>query len=397
MSDLIELDNPNNALMMPQEWAVIRPSSNRADGYCQIEAKTDIEAVQTWLVEYQGNQHTFDAYRKESMRLIWWLNDRGKSLSEMTRNDVLDYERFLSDPQPAEKWVGPACGIRLRDGSMNPNWKPFVGPLSTRAIKMAMTVIGSLFTYLVNAGYLTGNPVTLKRRTGKKTGQKTQNRFLSQEILAFVLESIDGWPRDSLRQVAEYERAKWLMNILYYAGFRRSEVAEGVMGDFFYTQSHGRMYWWLGVFGKGFQDAEDDERNKVPVPEPLLAALKSYRLSLGLSELPSYKETFPLLPNIKNQQRMTPKAVYLIVKQIFERAALLATELGRSEYLPVLNSASTHWMRHTSATHQLDADVDIRVVQKNLRHADISTTMIYSHVESHKQHETTEQAFGKQK
>ena len=71
-----------------------------------ITAENDIDAVLTWLREYEDSPHTFASYRKEAERLwLWAVQHQGKALSSLTREDLLAYEAFLANPAP--DWIDP--------------------------------------------------------------------------------------------------------------------------------------------------------------------------------------------------------------------------------------------------------------------------------------------------
>lgn len=346
------------------------------DAHRQIAADTGIEAVRLWLAEYAGSPHTLRSYRKEAVRLlIWATRALGKPLSSLTREDFLLYERFLAAP-PAD-WADPA--LPCRGGSR----RLFDGPLSERSRRQALGILSGLFNYLVAAGYLAGNPLALRRSRATTAARKRRiERYLDHALWQIVLDSVETWPQDTPRERRHYERSRWLIRLLYHTALRASEAAQAKAADFF--ERRGR--WWLHVIGKGGTEGE------VPVADTLMAEIARYRTFYGLSPMPAPDETTPVVMGIAGGERhLTPTAVYLITREVFRRAAdaLEPTEpIGAA----TLRRASTHWLRHSDASHQADAGTDIRFIPKNLRHASIETTGLYLHAEDDRRHAQTTDA-----
>nr|WKF60888.1 Tyrosine recombinase XerD [Paraburkholderia busanensis] len=349
--------------------------TNRArSGHRQIAADTDVEAVRLWLAEYAESLHTLRSYRKEAVRLLLWATQAlGKPLSSLTREDFLLYEQFLA--APTGDWADPA---RPRRGGAR---RLFDGPLSERSRHQALGIVSGLLSYLVSAGYLAGNPLALRRRTGAaaRRAQRVE-RYLDHALWEDVLASIEQWPRITAREQQHYERSRWLIRLLYHTGLRVSEAANAKMADFY--QRRGK--WWLHVIGKGGTEGE------VPVSATLMTDLARYRVFHGLAPTPSGNETVAAVMSVAGNphKHLTPAAVYLIVKVIFRRAAVVV-EASDPDGAATLRLASTHWLRHTAASHQADAGTDLRFIQKNMRHASIQTTGIYLHAEDDERHTNT--------
>lgn len=351
-----------------------RSGINRAQhGVRYIAADTDIEALRLWLAEYAQSPHTLRSYRKEAVRLLVWATRRaGKPLSSLLREDLMAYEAFLLNPSP--DWTNPDMP---RHGAER---RLFTGPLSAQSVRQAMGILSGLFSYLVAAGYLAGNPLALRRQRQPVVRKASVERYLDHDLWRFVLDFIETLPQQTLREQQHYERARWLFRLLYGASLRVSEAAQSQAADL--VQRRGR--WWLRVLGKGNVQAD------VPIADGLMADFARYRQFYHLPAVPRAGEATPLVLSItgRTSTQLTPTAVYLIVKEVFQRAAQ-ALEQSDPSGASTLRSASTHWLRHTSATHQADAGNDIRNIQKNLRHASIETTSIYLHAEDDKRHEAT--------
>jgi integrase len=352
-----------------------RDGTNRArGGHLQIAADTDVDAVRLWLAEYAGSPHTLRSYRKEAVRLLLWATQTlGKPLSSLTREDFLLYERFLA--APTGDWADPDLPRRGRTRRL------FDGPLSERSQHQALGILSGLLTYLVSAGYLAGNPLALRRgRNASGKRSRRVERYLDHALWEHVLASVEQWPRLTERDEQHFERSRWLIRLLYHTALRVSEAANARTADFY--QRRGK--WWLHVVGKGGAEGE------VPVSETLMAEFARYRAFHGLPPVPSARDTGPAVMSIAGDdaRHLTPAAIYLIVKEVLRRAAD-ALESSNPVGAATLRRASTHWLRHSAASHQADAGTDIRFIQKNLRHASIETTGIYLHAEDDKRHAQT--------
>ncbi|BCB27301.1 hypothetical protein SKTS_21870 [Sulfurimicrobium lacus] len=360
--------------------------SNRAlGGRPQIAAQNDIDAIKAWLARFADTQTTFTSYRKEAERLLLWsVIELGKPLSSLTHEDLLVYQRFLGDPQPPERWVMKAGRKWSR---FEPDWRPFAGPLSPTSQRQAIVILNTLFSWLVNAGYLAGNPLSLSRQRQRKA-QPRITRYLEQDLWQEVKTSIELMQKETEREQEHYFRVRWLFSLLYLCGLRISEVTENTMGGFFCRRDKdGEERWWLEITGKG------DKTRIVPATNELMVELVRYRRENRLAPFPLSGESTPLLLPIGGKQRpLTRSAVHLIVKEVFERVARRIEERGPdfASRAQLLRSGSAHWLRHTAGSNMAGGNMDLRHVRDNLGHESISTTSKYLHTEDDQRHKETE-------
>ena len=116
----------------------------------------------------------------------------------------------------------------------------------------------------------------------------------------------------------------------------------------------------------------------VPVGRKALEAIAVYRESLQAETGIGARANGPLFLNHQGQ-RLTPRSIARILKK-------LVTACG------ILTPVSPHTLRHTFATHMLDAGTDLRSVQELLGHKNLSTTQKYTHVSIDRLMETYDRA-----
>jgi integrase/recombinase XerD len=377
---------PVEQILLPLELDGSNGRNRELGRIAQISARNDLEAIKAWLARFVDTKTTFDNYRKEAERLLLWSTlQLGKPLSSLTHEDFLVYQQFLLDPQPRGKWV--ADGGRKHSRS-DTRWRPFYGSLSPASQRQAMIILNVMFAWLVEAGYLAGNPLSLSRQRARRAKPRI-TRYLDPDLWQEVKAHIDLMPKETDRQRAHFYRVRWLFTLLYLGGLRISEVSENTMGSFFCRRDRdGDERWWLEILGKG------DKERLVPATQEMMIELQRYRRENALPPHPAPNEETPLvLPIGKSREAMTRASLHSIVKKVFDGAADRLRSRGEefSARANQLERASAHWLRHTAGSHMADQQIDLRLVRDNLGHESLSTTSQYLHVDDDRRHKETEE------
>ena len=207
-------------------------------------------------------------------------------------------------------------------------------------IHLKMSALRSFFRWLVRAERIKQNPViglTLPKRHRKLP------KFLTIQQIEALLKA----PLNSGDDLPAW-RDKAILETLYSAGLRIHELT-GLNDDD------------LDVLGEVARVRGKGKKERLaPLGGPAVETLQKY---LALRQRSARG---PLFVN-RFGGRMTPRSVQRMLKKY-----LLAVGLDPS--------LTPHKLRHSFATHMLDAGADLRAVQELLGHANLSTTQIYTHI-----------------
>ncbi|SPB18174.1 phage integrase family protein [Caballeronia novacaledonica] len=384
---------PTSHLVVPQERLSVPESLDGSHGRfrapvasCLLNAETDYEAVHAWLELHEAPE-TARAYRREAERLLLWtIVERQRPLSSLTTDDAVAYRTFLRRPTPRERWVGPA---RPRSSV---EWRPFVHGLSSESIAYALTVLRSLFRWLVEQRYVLANPFAgLKVRGAGRSTHFDADRCLTQSqwrvarTFAGQLEVVHGW------SAAAAQRMRFILDFAVATGLRAHELVDSKLGD---VREDENGDAWLHLVGKGQKKA------KVALPPLALRALEIHLVERGL---PIARARWPRSVKLigaltgetseGNTAGITTARLRQVMSRFFDTAAKF---VGEEDALlaDTLGHVSPHWLRHSHATHALEDGVDLVCVRDNLRHASISTTSKYLHGDDTRRVQQVRNAFG---
>ncbi len=209
-----------------------------------------------------------------------------------------------------------------------------------------LACLSSFFKYLCREGYLTVNhakSIPTPRKENKLPG------FLTVDDMFRLLDLPDPKTFAGARDLS-------MLEMFYATGIRISELA-GLQMDKLHIVN--RM---VKVLGKG------NKERLLPLGQKTVEALKVY---------------LPLRDGLIIRKKLNPAPQHLFLNQRGQGLSvrgirkIVTTYINRNSFPAHI---SPHSLRHSFATHMLDAGADLRAIQEMLGHASLSTTQKYTHL-----------------
>ena len=283
----------------------------------------DLNLFIDYLVTERGlSSNTTAAYRSDLEEFRDWLTERGfKEWSQVDREAILDY-------LDAERDLGR----------------------ETATLARRLVAVKMLSRFLTEEGILKKD-VTAVMDSPKLW--RILPDFLSEAEVDAFLKAVPA----SVKEPFEM-RNRAILEVLYSSGLRVSELARLPLTAVDFDNE------LLRVVGKG------SKTRIVPIGKVALRTLRRYLADVR----PLLAEKNPRSPYVflsKSGRPLNREWIWNVVKVAAARAG-------------IHKNIHPHTLRHSFASHLLAHGADLRVIQEMLGHADISTTEIYTHIDSNR-------------
>lgn len=255
-----------------------------------------------------------------------YMRDISKLSEFLHGNGMEVLEARLSDLESFSEWVA----------------KSGVGQRSHARI---LSGVRSLYYFLVVDGFLEEDPSELLESPSQP---RHLPEVLSVEEVDRLIDSIDldKW---------EGQRNRAIIEVLFSCGLRVSELVTLRISCLY------REERYLRVLGKGGKE------RLVPISQRAIDEIDSWFVQRDAMVIKPGEEDFVFLN--RRGSHLTRTMVLIMIKKYAAMAGLKKT-------------ISPHTLRHSFATVMLEGGADLRVIQEMLGHEDISTTEIYTHIDT---------------
>ena len=273
------------------------------------------------------SQNTRRIYLDDLRAFLTYCRRQDLNLRDMNRQMLRGYVAYLATEGRADGSGGPAGYARV-------------------SIVRKLTALRTFYNFLVQQGWFKSTPVPSARSFPVKV-EKPLPSFLGRKEAARLLEAADD-------DTPTGRRDRAILEILYACGVRLAEIEGMNLGDVHRARRE------ILVRGKG------NKERWTLYGGPAEAAIDGY-LSEGRPHLAAGEHSDdPLFVN-RYGGRLSRRSIEKIVSNQAARAGLK-------------DGIHPHTLRHSFASHMLEGDADLRVIQDLLGHSNVSTTQMYTHI-----------------
>ena len=230
--------------------------------------------------------------------------------------------------------------------------------LSQAAIRLRFSALNSFYKFLMRRGLVESSPVkdvTLPKPAKRLPQFLTidqMNALLDAPMQEFEAERVAKKVTKKKVSAVPYLRDRAILETIYSCGLRIGEICRMLAGEI-EPDEHV-----VNVHGKGKKERQ------VPIGRAAVEAIRLYWERLAKS--PALDEHV-FFASEKKRSAIYPRLVQLRLKNYLSASGLDP-------------SLTPHKLRHSYATHLLDAGADLRSVQEMLGHSNLTTTQVYTHV-----------------
>lgn len=218
--------------------------------------------------------------------------------------------------------------------------------ICARSQARMVSSLRSFYGFLFLDGYIGNDPTELLK--SPKTIMSLPDVLTLSEI-DDIINAIDLSKKEGQRNRA-------MIEMLYSCGLRVSELCNLKMSELYVEEQ------FIRVTGKG------DKQRLVPVSSRAIAELEAYFADRNRIPIkPGYEDYVFISERLKKP--LSRIMVFHVIKE-------LVMSVG------IKKNVSPHTFRHSFATHLLEGGANLRVIQAMLGHESISTTEIYTHIDS---------------
>jgi site-specific recombinase XerD len=228
--------------------------------------------------------------------------------------------------------------------------------LGRAAIQLRFSALRTFYRFLVRQGAVAASPI--RNLALPKLGKRLPKFLTPQQMADLLAAPLKLLPAPDAEHPGPPDatmlcrRDVAILETIYSCGLRISELCGLAAEDIDWGERLVR------VRGKGKKE------RLIPIGDPALAAIRSY---WSLLPQPPAGDSPVFLGNTKKRTPVYPRDLQLRLKKHLAVA-------GLDQHL------TPHKLRHSYATHLLDAGADLRSVQELLGHAHLVTTQVYTHL-----------------